>query len=148
VKSVDAFVGLLLAEAEDTVLEGRVGVGERHIGEAGGLAFERLVLLLLDLVQLQSRVDLRVLLVGVDEVAPLIGGVHVVRHNLACVQLGVTIEDLKGSFCRLANVNVIHRALAADANFVGTNLFPGYNLVGDLALLESRWTTGHVKDLW
>ena len=86
VQTMDLFSSFLFTKAEDTVLVGRVGIGKWEICEASGITLNRLVLLLLNVVELHPCVDsLLVIRVKTNQVAPFAVRGNIVVHNLACV---------------------------------------------------------------
>jgi hypothetical protein len=149
VESVDALSRLLLAEAENTVLVAGVGVRQWHLSEASGKAFNRLVLLALNVVELEPGIDvLLVVRIKSNEVAPLALSVHIIRHNLTRIKLRVAVEDLDGGLVGLGDIHVVDTALANDTDLVVADPAPEHNLISDLALLKGRRASGHVEDLF
>jgi len=147
-QTMDLFGSFLFTKAEDTVLVGRVGVGKWEICETSGITLDRLVLHLFDVVELHPCIDSPLVIrVKTDQVAPFAIRGNIVRHNLAIVQLGVTVKDLLGGLIWLGNIDVVDTLLANDTKLVQTDPTPVNDLIRDFALLEGGRTSCHIIDL-
>ena len=126
---------LLLTEAEEGVLVVR-GVGHRHIGEGSREALEDLLLALLGEEELHVTADGLVgALVDADEVAPFLGGVDTVVHDLAVGELGLLLED-SGWGVSVVDVGVVDVLFANDTEGVLVDPAPEAHALVDVALLE------------
>ena len=125
----------LLAEAEQGVLV-LGGVRDWHIGESGRETLEDLLLSLLDEEELHVAANgLIGSLVDTNQVAPFLGSVDSVVHDLAGAELGLLLEDLLWGI-GLVDVGVIDICLADDTKRIFVDPSPESNGLIDLTLLQ------------
>jgi len=94
---LSSLTSLTLAEAEKLSFGGAWRITDWHLGEAGSVSLKWHGHRALDTVELDVGEDVPVgVTVEADQVAPLLGGVHVVAHDLAVRHLRKTVEYLHG----------------------------------------------------
>ena len=129
------FTSFLLAEAEQGVLV-LSGIGDWHVGESGCETLKDLLLSLFDEEKLHVAANgLIGSLIDTDQVAPFLGCIDTVVHDLASAELGLLLENrLRG--VSLVKVSVINIALADDTKGVLVDPPPEPDGLVDLALLQ------------
>jgi len=85
-------------------------------------------------------------LIDTDEIAPLLGGVNSVVHDLACCELGLLFEDL-GWWLIILDACVIDIGLTDNTKFVFTNPSPESDSLWDFTLFDSGFGV-QIEDLY
>lgn len=139
---------LPLTEAEKLSVAGAWHISDGHLSEASRVTLQRHGHGALDRVELDVGEDVAVSIgVKTDQVAPLLAGVHIVRHDLAVGHLGQALEDLDGSGRgTLGDIEVIHVGSADEGQLGVADPAPEHDLLVELG--SDQFLSGaQIKDL-
>jgi hypothetical protein len=135
VKLLSGLSGFLLAEAEEGVLI-LIVIRNWDISESSSKTFEDLLLAFLSKIQLHVAADGSAFsLVDTNKVAPFLGAVLSVVHDLAICKLGLLLEDLNWS-CLVKDAGMVDVLLSDDTEGVLVNPSPESYCLIDLNLLD------------